>query len=535
MIFVPMKSEIGSMYLKRFKLRNFRGYKEAVEINFDDLTAFVGKNDSGKSTILEALDIFFNENKGTVKLDKDDLNIDCKNAGDVDIMMTAYFSELPDSIIIDESNPTSLQDEYLLNKNNELEIKKVFHNASSSCKTYIIANHPQNSECNDLLCLKNSDLKKKVKGLGIDSDIDLTKNAEIRQAIWKYYRDELQLAESKIDTSKEDAKKYWNKISTYLPIYSLFQSDRNNSDSDDEIQDPLKNAVKEIISSNVLQEEFEEIAVQVLDKLNEVASRTLEKLKEMDEETAKTLKPSIPDVKQLKWADVFKNVSIAGDEGIPINKRGSGVRRLILLNFFRAEAERKLEEQNENNSTASIIYAIEEPETSQHFSNQVKLVEAFKTLASLNNVQVIMTTHSGTIVKKLDFNDLRLIDNEGIDKGTAVKTIRPNCLPYPSLNEVNYIAFNQITEEYHNELYGYLESNNLLNEYKKGKRTRKYIQICRNNELKETDKILTEYIRHQIHHPENDKNEPYKPEELEGSIEMMRNFIQKQDNIMDDM
>lgn len=41
--FVPMKSEIGSMYLKRFKLRNFRGYKEAVEINFDDLTAFVGK------------------------------------------------------------------------------------------------------------------------------------------------------------------------------------------------------------------------------------------------------------------------------------------------------------------------------------------------------------------------------------------------------------------------------------------------------------------------------------------------------------
>lgn len=126
MIFVPMKSEIGSMYLKRFKLRNFRGYKEAVEINFDDLTAFVGKNDSGKSTILEALDIFFNENKGTVKLDKDDLNIDCKNAGDVDIMMTAYFSELPDSIIIDESNPTSLQDEYLLNKNNELEIKKVF-------------------------------------------------------------------------------------------------------------------------------------------------------------------------------------------------------------------------------------------------------------------------------------------------------------------------------------------------------------------------------------------------------------------------
>ena len=45
-------------------------------------------------------------------------------------------------------------------------------------------------------------------------------------------------------------------------------------------------------------------------------------------------------------------------ENIPINKRGSGVKRLILFKFFRAEAERRLQESN----TTSIIYAIEEPE-----------------------------------------------------------------------------------------------------------------------------------------------------------------------------
>ena len=349
----------------------------------------------------------------------------------------------------------------------------------------------------------------------------------MRKAIWNHYYSDLQLSEVAIDITKEDAKKYWNKISVYLPIYSLFQADRNNSDSDDEIQDPLKHAVKEIIGSEMVQREFDDVAAKVLDKLNEVASRTLDKLREMDKETAETLKPSIPEASQLKWADVFKNVSIDGDEGIPINKRGSGVRRLILLNFFRAEAERKLAEQKTSNSSASIIYAIEEPETSQHFANQIKLVDAFKALASLENVQVIMTTHSGTIVKKLNFTDLRLIDNEGIDKGTVVKTIRSNCLPYPSLNEVNYIAFGQITEEYHNELYGYLESSHLLNEYKKGKKTRKYIQICRGNKLETKDKILSEYIRHQIHHPENDKNEPYTQAELAESIEMMREFIKE--------
>ena len=40
------------MKIASLKLKNFRGYKEELEIKFDDLTVFVGKNDVGKSTIL---------------------------------------------------------------------------------------------------------------------------------------------------------------------------------------------------------------------------------------------------------------------------------------------------------------------------------------------------------------------------------------------------------------------------------------------------------------------------------------------------
>lgn len=46
------------------KIKNFRGYRDSTSINIQELTAFVGKNDSGKSTVLEALDIFFNDGKG---------------------------------------------------------------------------------------------------------------------------------------------------------------------------------------------------------------------------------------------------------------------------------------------------------------------------------------------------------------------------------------------------------------------------------------------------------------------------------------
>lgn len=48
------------MKLKTIYLKNFRCYKDEVCIEFDDLTTFVGKNDIGKSTILEGLEIFFN-------------------------------------------------------------------------------------------------------------------------------------------------------------------------------------------------------------------------------------------------------------------------------------------------------------------------------------------------------------------------------------------------------------------------------------------------------------------------------------------
>lgn len=203
-------------------------------------------------------------------------------------------------------------------------------------------------------------------------------------------------------------------------------------------------------------------------------------------------------------------MSISGDENIPINKRGSGVKRLILLNFFRDESERKLSEENSEN----IIYAIEEPETSQHTYNQLKLIDAFRALSQASNTQVIMTTHSANIVKQLDFDNLRLISNS-VD-GKCVKSISPNSLPYPSLNEVS--------EEYHNELYGFIEAENKLTEFSGGKTTVPYRKQTRNG-IKDLNIILTEHIRHQIHHPENTLNPRFSTEQLFESINIMRHFI----------
>lgn len=504
------------MKIVSVKLKNFRSYKDETLICFNDLTALVGKNDIGKSTILEALDIFFNDGNGVIKIDKNDLNIYATRDADNETVISVCFSELPETIIIDSTVETTLSDEYMLNADGLLEIVKKYKNGGKA-SVFIRASHPANPECKDLLLKKNADLKRIITGNGIECE-NQSINAVMRKAIWRHYADNLALQEIEIDATKEDAKRIWDKVALYLPVYSLFQSDRKNSDGDSEIQDPLKEAVKQIINDEDLQETLSSVAQIVETKLREVSSRTLEKLREMDPAVANSLNPVIPTADKLKWGDVFKAVSISGDEDIPINKRGSGVKRLVLLNFFRAEAERRAEEGD----NTGIIYAIEEPETSQHSNNQRILIRALKELSQADNTQVILTTHSPNIVKELDFGNIRLI--YGDENGKHVLSVEPAVLQYPSLNEVNYAAYGEATEEYHNELYGFLEFQQWLNDYKVGRPQRPYIYV-RNGNLRTWNLDLTEYVRHQIHHPENHNNAHFTRAELMQSIEDMRSYI----------
>lgn len=112
------------MKIKNVAIKNFRGYSDEINSDFEDLTAFVGKNDIGKSTILEALDIFFNDGKGVTKLDKADLNVESKARQETDISIRVCFTDLPEKIVIDATNETSLSAEYLLNSDGLLEVVK---------------------------------------------------------------------------------------------------------------------------------------------------------------------------------------------------------------------------------------------------------------------------------------------------------------------------------------------------------------------------------------------------------------------------
>ena len=299
-------------------------------------------------------------------------------------------------------------DECLLNNDGFLEVLKEFEIKNEKLqkeKVFIKAQYPKEYSNEPLINMKISDLKKKLNEKFNEEeveDIDKRTNAEIRKALYGKASNEFE--EIKIDITKEDAKAVWEQLKKWLPLYFLFQSDRANKDSDADIQNPLKSATKIAIAK--FEEQFNEIKSQLEEELTKIGNETIDKMKEMGLENTNSLKPQISN----KGLDTLFSFGLESDNGIALNKRGSGFRRMVLLNYFRAEAERKLE--SDENKDKDIIYAIEEPETAQHPNHQKMLIEALKELSHKDNYQLILTTHTPEIAKMVRVENLILISKD---------------------------------------------------------------------------------------------------------------------------
>lgn len=428
------------MKLVKVKIENFRGYKNS-EIELSKLSVIIGKNDVGKSTLLDALNIFFENEK---PLENDANVYSDKN----EIIITCFFEINPNgNIFLDsaktEKTQTTLESEYLLDNNGLLQIKKIFEKGKLK-NTYIVANYPDNWD-NPLITLKISDLKKVFDNIEEKDKneefkkVNKTIKKSMREFLFKREKQNLNFSIQEIEiNSKEkdlDIVNIYEKLKTQLPKFMLFRVDRTNTDKDSEVTDITKAIAKNAVSE--VAEQFETIKKEIINKIQEFSNLTLEKLKDFDEEIANSLSVDLKD----KALESIFSYDFKSDDDIPFNKRGSGVKRLFLLSFFIADSER----QNHSN----MIYAIEEPETSQHPNFQRMIIETLKTISQNQKRQVIITTHTPEIVKlanKDDIifiqknknnNEIAILQNGNLDIKELVKTL--GILPYVSYKGVVFV------------------------------------------------------------------------------------------------
>lgn len=463
------------MIVKKLILENFRGYKY-VEIPFQEgINVIIGRNDVGKSTILEAFDIFFGSNK--VSIDFSDKCIDANG----NIAITVFFKvDTNKEYLIDTDIKSNLKDEFLLNKDDLLEIRKEWDCSkekltATSLSVYLNAQYPSAFKKNPLPILKIDELKKiledktgvvnvfnlytyitdnQIDSIDIGSyspdmdekpeiKLDKRKRSSIRKVIYEVLKgqDELKLESTLIPMNKEDGKNIIEALERDFPLFELFQSDRENKDNDKGIQDPLKIVTKRVIKNS--QKIIQELIDKVEAEIETTSKNTLAKLKEMNEELANELSAQ----SSTKDFSTLFSYSFISDRGIPLNKRGSGIRRLVLLNFLRAEAE------NNYSADTNIIYALEEPETAQHADHQKMIIDSFKAIAAKTNYQVFITTHSTNLLKMVKPEEVIFVKKVGgfptvIENDNLIYQIAENLGTLPNLNSNLVVIVEGVTDKY---------------------------------------------------------------------------------------
>ena len=207
---------------------------------------------------------------------------------------------------------------------------------------------------------------------------------------------------------------------------------------------------------------------------------------------------------------------------IPIDVLSTGEKQIVFRGAYLLRNINVLQ-----NSTIMI----DEPELSMHPLWQKKILQYYKNLFTDGNsnqtAQLFFASHSEAVISEAlkDFDNTKVIvlkrDGNGQVSANCIGT--PAVLPYTMAAEVNYQAFELLSTDYHNALYGYIEAEGWKNNFDSQYPTVNYNRE-RNGVIITQQITLTEKIRHIIHHPENRHN-TYTESELKESIERMRNYI----------
>lgn len=236
---------------------------------------------------------------------------------------------------------------------------------------------------------------------------------------------------------------------------------------------------------------------------------------------------------ELKIDSFFKNTSIFINDGIdiPMSEKGNGMQRSIALALLQVYAEESAHDP-EQDQTKPFYLFIDEPELCLHPKGQTKLLEALLKISKTK--QVFLTTHSPyfLVTPSLKNIGLFIFKKDGISNIAEDASLKPIFIWGPTWGEINFKAYNLPTIELHNELYGYLQNISSMRDSKEFDSwlMAHDLPTCKQwikdqNVSKTMNVTLQTFIRHHIHHPENKLNPIYTENELDQSIREMIDLL----------
>lgn len=390
------------MRIHSVSLTNYGPFQSLSEVKLGPLATIIGQNDAGKSNILEAIQTFFEGRK----LLQEDIYDGAKS--DKPVVIEVAFSDFPEIIQLEKEVNTTFIEEKLLDNNGFLRIRKVFNRKNlGKPNNFLITQDFDNNSYSGLTCLKENELNERCKSLGIEfsrSGRGVTnkgKRNSIRQkAIQESTNERL--------INLAITEDLWKIISNFLPEFILFEVDTKLDVDETSFQSQFRPIVKAAAEKKEVVKSKNAFVGAINKSLQEEVNKIFEKMKKHTNSFQELrVQPDFSWDKAVTF-DIYGKDQFGIEK--PIGKRGSGMRRLLMVAFFQYLVERKQVEGNE------FIFAVEEPENCLHPKLQRELAQSFRQLANEGS-QVIITSHSPVFAGSSTLEDLALIVREaGIAK-----------------------------------------------------------------------------------------------------------------------
>jgi hypothetical protein len=205
----------------------------------------------------------------------------------------------------------------------------------------------------------------------------------------------------------------WKRINGLLPGFVLFESDTRLGVGETGFQKEFRSVVQTAAQNSQVIEARRAFIGAISSSLQQEVEKIFEKLRTHTDALERlTAKP------EFLWDKAFMLDILGKDhQGVEksLDRRGSGLRRLLMVAFFEYLADRSSEAQGE------YVFAVEEPENCLHPGLQRDLAASFQQIAG-RGYQIIVTSHSPVFVGASPVDDLALVIRE---RGMARASQRP--------------------------------------------------------------------------------------------------------------
>jgi len=414
------------MKIQKIEIKNYRSLNNLI-VYPKDILALVGRNNSGKSNLIKALELFF---EGSIRLISDECFYNHKTEDPIEISIT--FGQLSDWERT-QFEPWMMDGDKLVVGR---EIVCTGAESPYTINTLATIKVPEPEWLRDDVIdsekivewwAKKDDLRINDLDFGVElgtAKPTVTKWREAAKKFLEDHRDEIPRKEEK----RKNPKGYPGVLKGALPEFIYIPAVRDISE---EAKVTKTNPFGQLINSvleKISEEQKDIISKQLVEiekRLNRSeAGERITAIKEIEirlnELMAELMDCDIEiemTMPQLK--EVFAGAKIYADDGLrtTIETKGHGMQRSMIFTILRAYASlshvRKAAEKAGERST---IFAIEEPELYLHPQSQRTLMSVFRDIASGRD-QVIYSTQSGLFVDISHFDQICIMRREKKDEG----------------------------------------------------------------------------------------------------------------------